>query len=246
MQVETIIKLRGSSSLCYKDLQKITETLYANGIVIFASDSAFAVGVLPSSEIALRRLELLLPNKANDPVPLSFGTATLMRCFVEITAKDEILLEEFGHGQLSLVCRIRAGITNLAEAGLHVHGSVGARVSNSPIERQISNFVQSPITTPAVRSDDGDTANSFDEMIDLIRMRLAEIDDTIPICVVSGVDTHFCGLSTVLTVQMIALPAGTQLDGPSSLHIFRPGRIESKRLQQTLEKYSGYFLEDIT
>jgi tRNA A37 threonylcarbamoyladenosine synthetase subunit TsaC/SUA5/YrdC len=176
---------------------------------------------------------------------LAFGSLHLVEQYVKLTAKDERLIDHYCPGPLTLVCEISDRLDKrIIEDMLHSEGTIGVRIPDSPVERQISIELQRPITTCAVRTDEGDPVRSFDDAVNLVRDRMKNLGEDFLLFAVKMKRIKYRDVSTVASVQDHVIPSGQELVAPYSVYIYRPGIIEPKELEQSLRKISTSDIED--
>jgi hypothetical protein len=198
----------------------------------------------------MARLATVLPQKASDPIPLAFGSLHLLVKYAKLTAKDERLIESYFPGPLTLVCEISsAQDQRIIEDMLHTHGTIGVRIPDSSVERQISTELDRPITTCAITDDTGKPIRSFDDAVSLVRARMMARDERSLLFAVRMKRLAYQDdkeLSTVASVQENALPSGQILVSPYSVYIYRPGLLEPEMLEDNLRKVAFTEVEDWT
>jgi tRNA A37 threonylcarbamoyladenosine synthetase subunit TsaC/SUA5/YrdC len=234
-----IASLTSGDSLPQGELRQVVHTLRSGGICILPSDTCYGVAALPFRRDAMSHLATILPDKAAEPIPLAFGSLGLIEQFVKLTASDERLADTHWPGPLTLVCEINDFHEKRAlESMLHTKGTIGVRISDSAVERQISIELQRPITTCALRDESGHPVQSFDDAFNLTRSRMKAKDERFLLFGVRTPHLTYNDLSTVVTVQEGALPVNEKLSAPDAVYLYRPGVFSRRTLERTLRRMS--------
>jgi tRNA threonylcarbamoyl adenosine modification protein (Sua5/YciO/YrdC/YwlC family) len=242
-----VVRLTFGDSLAYGHLRQVCYTLRQGGLCILPSDTCYSLAALPFRRDALAHLASILPEKNVDPIPLAFGALHLVQQYVKLTNQDEKLIDAYCPGPLTLVCEINdRHDKKIIEDMLHTHGTIGVRIPDSTVERQISIDLQRPITTCAIREDSGEPVRSFDDAVSLVRMRMKTQQEEFLLFAVRMTRLAYRDLSTVASVQKDVLPEGKQLVAPYSVFIYRPGILEPEQLENALRKIWPSDFEDWT
>jgi len=118
--------------------------LRAGELVVYPTETFYALGADPFSEAALARLFELKgrePGKAVALIAADIASAFSLAC--EIPADARRLANAFWPGPLTLVVRARAG---LPEGLIGTDGGIGVRVSPHPIARALAAGLGHPVT----------------------------------------------------------------------------------------------------
>jgi len=247
LQTNEIVRLTFGDSLAYGHLRQVCYTLRHGGLCILPSDTCYSLAALPFRRDALAHLASILPGKDSDPIPLAFGSLALAQQYVRLTPRDEKLIDAYCPGPLTLVCEINdQHDKKIIEDMLHTHGTIGVRIPDSTVERQVSIELQRPITTCAIRDDSGEPVRIFDDAVSLVRMRMKARQEEFLLFAVRMTRLAYREVSTVASVQKEGLPEGKELVSPYSVFIYRPGIIEPEQLESALRKLWPSDFEDWT
>ena len=226
--------LTTGSSLPFYSISIIREFLKSGKFSVIPSDTGYALTGLPFRLDAIKTICKILHHE-HDPISLSFGSITLVERYVELTARDYHVLDIHCPGPITLVCELnkkiptekREKISNL----LHTNGTLGVRISDSPVERQISIELDSPITTCAIRDDGGNIVTHFDDAIDIVKKGLKEIHENCEFIAVRANKILYTEQSTVLSIKK-------DLNFPYRVEVFRQGVVKSNELKHSLDLFN--------
>jgi L-threonylcarbamoyladenylate synthase len=249
MEVDGSIHLTFGDSLSYAHLKQLCYILRFGGVCIIPSDTTYSLAALPFRRDTITKLGKLLDRKNKDPIPLAFGSLNLVEQYVTLTTKDQKLIDKYFPGPLTLVCKIsHKQMLNKAqlEDALNTTGTIGVRIPDSPVERQISVELQRPITTCAIRDEDGTPIRNFDDAVSIVRTRMEVLEEKGPLFAVRMTRIKYHDVSTVATTDNSVVPAPNKLVAPYSIYIYRPGLIEPEKLEETARQLSYYDVEDGT
>lgn len=238
-QTQPIVRISSGGSLSCWDLTLACSALRSGGLGVVPSDTCYALAGLPFSRDSVGHLVTLLPAKATEPIPLVFGSIPLLERFVKLTVPDRRIIEVVWPGPLTLVCEISsAHDKTMLQEVLHTDGTIGARYSDSVVERQLSAHLQRPLTTCAIRDDSGEPVRNFDDAMYIVRSRMQAKNEQFPLFHIRVDRLPYAQLSTVATVQKNALPANKRTEPLDSVFVYREGEVEPKRLKKAVRELS--------
>lgn len=238
--LEDKFQLTTGNSLTYGQLREIRYALSYGGVCIIPSDTCYSVAGLPFSYGIIDSIGNFIPQIIDKEIPLSFSNIFMVEQWVYLTAKDCRVIDEELPGPATLICKIKdEKIKPVIEKFLHTKGTIGVRIPDSPIERQLSEFLNHPITTCAIRSDEGLIIQNSDEVIEIIKKRTQNVDFKQKVLLVRNSIFKYKNNSTIITFQDIRKP--------NELVVIREGEIDPKKIKKDSENYySQWDIEDFT
>ncbi len=238
--LEDKFQLTTGSSLTYGQLREIRYAMQYGGVCIIPSDTCYSVAGLPFSYGIIDSISNFVPQIINKEVPLSFSNVFMVEQWVHLTSKDYRVIDEELPGPATIICKIKDEMKKpIIEKFLHTKGTIGIRIPDSPIERQLSEFLNHPITTCAIRSDNGLIIQDSDEVIEVVRKRTENIDSKQRILLVRNSKFKYKNNSTIITFQ--------DNRKPNELVVIRQGEIDPKKMKKDSENYySQWDIEDFT
>lgn len=241
-----IARLTPGGSLSHADVRLLCYTLRNGGICVVPSDTCYSIAILPFRWDSLKHLTVILPEKEHDAIPLAFDSYNLLSRYLELTTIHQRLIEASMPGPVTMVCDINgARDSHMIQSALNTQGTIGARIPDSPVERQISAELNEPITTCAIRDDSGNPVRSFDDAVSLVSLCLKDNDDRFLVYAVRGARLAYSDVSTVVSIQKKADDEASGQD-KNILHVYRHGVIEPEKLESKLRELSQFDYEDWT
>ncbi|UCH79793.1 MAG: threonylcarbamoyl-AMP synthase [Nitrospiraceae bacterium] len=147
--------------------------LNAGGIIAFATESYYAVGVIAMNEKEVRRIFDLKNRPLDKPIPLIVSDRkTLCTVAEEVPDQAHDLMKKFWPGPLTLIFKARTEVPTLITGS---SGKVAVRVPGDSTALQIAKAIKKPVTAtsanlssmpPAVNA--RDVLSYFGDNIDLI------------------------------------------------------------------------------
>jgi L-threonylcarbamoyladenylate synthase len=187
-------------------LSRIAEILLAGGYALIPSDTAYSVAAIPFASSVRTTINDML-HRGLEPVSLAFPSVPMVRQWIAPNRYAELVLEEYCPGPITVVCP--ASMQQPAQyfsEGMRAHDqTVGVRIPDSVVERDVAAATGFPISTVAVRSQDASkiALTSYDEALEVVENGVRLIGGT-RWCVVQG-DSFYPAHSTVVRVN----PDGT-------------------------------------
>lgn len=139
-----------------EDLALVEQVLSGNGFVLLPSDTAFSVAALLLDASVRDRINTLLARR-DLAISMAFPSAAVVRRWTADNPVVDLLIERFCPGPITVVCQaaprgVPTGVLDKAVAGRN--RTLGVRIPNSAVERQVAGATEFPVTTAAVRSTD--------------------------------------------------------------------------------------------
>lgn len=125
-------------------LKEAAAILKSGGLVVYPTETAYALGCDPKSRKAVRRLFSVKARDASKPLPMIAATrAMAMRC-LKLDRYARILADVFWPGPLTLVAR---PAIRLAPGAVSGEGEIAVRVSPHPVAAALSRALGRPIVS---------------------------------------------------------------------------------------------------
>jgi len=156
-----------------KAFSRCKEVITSGGVIVYPTDTFYALGVDPKNKTAVRKLFSLKSRQTDQPILLLIsGMDAVKDWVIEITPQAERLMKRFWPGPLTLVFKAAKDVLPEITAGT---GTVGLRVPGSDLTRQLLTFIGFALTGTSANRSGGNNINSADEaaavmgnMVDLI------------------------------------------------------------------------------
>ncbi|MBI4096408.1 MAG: threonylcarbamoyl-AMP synthase [Candidatus Levybacteria bacterium] len=146
-----------------KDILKAIEVLRSGGIVIFPTDTAFGIGCRIDDRKTVERLFKIRKRPKTKAVPVLFSTIDMVREYVKKIPQDaEELMRKYWPGALTLILQCnKTRVPSLVRGGGE---TLGVRVPNHKIIREIISKVGVPILGPSANFSGGKTPFMFEDL----------------------------------------------------------------------------------
>jgi L-threonylcarbamoyladenylate synthase len=212
-------------ALSVANLNRIADVLLSGGYAVLPSDTAYSVAAIAVSGRTRTTINNWL-RRADEPVSLAFPSMAAVRRWIKPNPDAETLLAEFCPGPITVVTK--AALTEPAqfftEGVRGVNLTIGVRISDSVVEREVAAATGYPITTVAVRDLETDQAlTSFEATLEVVASRIDYIGEA-PWCVVEGTGFYEAHSSVVIVSE----------DGKVILK--REGDIDRERIEAALRR----------
>ena len=147
-----------------EDIQKAIAVLKDGGIVIFPTDTAFGIGCRIDNENSVKRLFEIRKRPETKATPVLVDTVTMAQKYVEQIPKDVIdkLIEPYWPGALTIVLQSRINKVPLLVRG--GGDSIGVRIPNHPIARNLIREVGIPLLGPSANFAGDATPYTFEDL----------------------------------------------------------------------------------
>lgn len=186
-------------------LAEVRRVLHDRGFVLLPSDTAYSMAAWLRSVQMRERLNAVLGRDDYEPISVAFPSVTAVQDWTTQNRLADQLLARFAPGPITVVRsaarRIPVEFTKqILSSSNH---TIGVRITESAVERQVAGVGQSPITTVPVRRLTAEgprkpVVTSFSEAVGIIRERTEEIGDVLW-CAIEG-EIRYSHASTVVEV----------------------------------------------
>lgn len=158
-------------SLRVRSLEAISRQLLDGGYIMLPSDTAYAIAALAVRADTQEKINKIL-DRPNWPLSLAFPSVLAARKWTSPNIVVDCLLEQFCPGPITIVCKAEPSLpaSFFDRAISSADRTIGVRIPDSTIERDVAACTNFPITTVAVRKPHGgDAITSFEPALEIIR-----------------------------------------------------------------------------
>ncbi|WP_431883869.1 L-threonylcarbamoyladenylate synthase [Micromonospora gifhornensis] len=193
--------LTPGGSLTTRALSLIVTRLNQGGFVLLPSDTCYSIALVPHNEDSWKFINSLLRRPVDRPVSVAFSGLDQVRGYLELNATALHLVERFTPGPITLVCPANQRAHKFAaKSTASPDRTLGFRIPDSKIERDVASHARWPITTTAVRDKRDEPVQSFDEALKIVTAAAAAVGSP-RWHAVEGRDSFYSKHSTVVRVD---------------------------------------------
>lgn len=182
-----ILRLTPGRHIVQDDLVAAREALIRGGLIITPSDTCFALTVDARDARAVGALRTALALE-DAPLSVAFASFEMLAKYAELDVHSARLAHHLMPGPLTLV----TGVTKFGHrrlgGNLNLLGTIGVRIPESPAERQLSEAINGPVTTTAIRDDRGDLVRDLHDAMSIVQKGLASHGQYRPLLVLHSVE----------------------------------------------------------
>lgn len=233
------IRATAGGLLSLSALAKALNALRHSGLVLLPSDTCYALAADPRDTRALCALRLAL-DRGDAFLSVSMPTLDQLRIFADIGTGGRRLAGALFPGPLTITAEMTDFAREHFGSNLSPNGMLGGRITDSPIEAQISAAYGWPLTTTAIRDDRGEEVRNLADAWAIVERGLdlvGELVGFLPLlCVIEGGGFNYCEHSTVISIDRAS----------SRLSLLRPGAYEWGDVQRASRKLGPYDYDDGT
>lgn len=172
-----------SGSLLYDDINKISYYLTYGGLCLLPSDSGYflaATPAFPASIHALRRFS----ESSTTAFTAFFGSRHLLKDHISLDSETEHLLDFFCPGPLTILRSSVSSLPLLSELCPQEAADIGLAIPDSPLTRQLSVELGTPLYGHPVNDANGRQVSTIDEARQIVAAHLSQLQQsTFCICV---------------------------------------------------------------
>jgi L-threonylcarbamoyladenylate synthase len=216
-------------------IQQVRSKLLERGFVLLPSDTCYSLGTLAFNEAARNNVNAILDRKEG-PISLAFGNYLQVQRFVEMDNTTALLLERFTPGTITIVCKAKNDISKdfLVRTIASTDGTVGVRIPDSSIERDVAASTQYPLMSVAVRDlKTGEAIQDFKQALEVVGLGIERLGGA-GWAAIEG-DIFHGRHSTVVRVG-----------GVDKVELLREGDTSFEEILGAINGMSGWAIEDWT
>lgn len=223
-----------SGTLLTSKIQTIRETLLRREFILLPSDTCYSIAALPLNKTIHDNINILL-NRQKMPISLAFPNLKTVAEWVDLNVVTATLLENFTPGPITVVCKANSKlpIDFTRRVVRSTDRTVGVRISDSLIEREVAACTNYLITTVAVRDQkNNEIVQDFEQAIAIVSKGMKKIGNPKWGAVEGG--EFYASHSTVVHA----------IDGTKQLKLIREGDIPFEKIKSVLNSLPVGAYED--
>lgn len=223
-------------SLATSVVQQVLGKLLGRGFVLLPSDTCYSLGALAIDESVRKNVNTVL-NRKDEPISIAFSSYLQVRRLIKMNNTVALLLERFTPGPITIVCKAKDDLSRefLSHTIGSGDGTVGVRIPDSSIERDIAASTQYQLMTIAVRDPEtGEAIQNFGRAQEIVSLGIEKVEGAKWAAIESHTIFHALH-STVVRV-----------DGVGKVKLLREGDISFEEILDAVHNISGWAVEDWT
>jgi tRNA threonylcarbamoyl adenosine modification protein (Sua5/YciO/YrdC/YwlC family) len=189
--------LRPGGALGLGDLREVAQVLRSAGLAVIPSDTGYAVAASVNCPTAVATLRTVL-SMPDASLSVACADLEMLEEYASLGLSLLRVADNLLPGALTLVAPLAKGRTNLASV-LGTDGTVGARIPDATVERDVAQMLGNPITTTAIR-DNGEIVRDCEQACDIVRHGLDALEIQSLVATVKSRGFAYDAHSTVVKV----------------------------------------------
>ncbi len=225
-----------NDALFTRDLINIRTILINGGIVLLPSDTCYSLAALATSKDVYKKINSILGRK-DEPMSISFPNISNVDKYIAPHPCCTVLLERYTPGPITIVCSVATKVeTRYTDDVVRSRdGTIGVRIPDSYIEREVANCAKYPITSVAVRNKEHQVIQDLNEAIDHVSNGISKMNESIDWVAIEG-NTFLPTHSTVVKINYKM----------NSVELIREGVLPFADIQKASKSYPISYIEDWT
>lgn len=187
-------------SLKNNAIRRISKHLSNGDFVIVPSDTCYSIAASMNNETIYKKINTIL-NRNDDPISVAFPSFRVAEKYAHLSYQERGILEKYTPGPITLICSIHdekdrekiGFVTRVKD------NTIGIRIPDSRIEREVAGSRDYPISTVAIRDTNGKIVQDLDDAIDIVLQGIENLEEPVGIGVIEG-DNFLNKHSTVVKV----------------------------------------------
>ena len=193
-----------------KELEKAAEIIKNGGLVIFPTETVYAIGANGLDSNAVEKIYKVKERNQNNPINLLVGSKEMIYNITEETTKlERKIIDKFFPGAITIILKKKKFIPDIVTAG---NETVGIRMPNNKIAIDLIGLARVPIAAPSANISGKPSGTSIDVIKDDF---YGKVD-----LIIDGGESKIGIESTIVKV----------ID--ETIHILRPGSVTENDLKE--------------
>ncbi|MBL7886202.1 MAG: Sua5/YciO/YrdC/YwlC family protein [Flavobacterium sp.] len=146
------------------------------GFIMLPSDTGYSLATVATHPDIYTYINPIL-NRNSVQISIAVSNEEMLKKFITSNPIATALLGEFSPGPITIVCKKETNIpSNYTEEVIKSYDeTIGVRIPDSLIEREISTIVGYPITTVAVRDNNNTIVQNFNDAIAIVKKGISKL-----------------------------------------------------------------------
>ena len=176
------------------DFNGITDILRSSGVIVYPTDTAYALGCDATNEIAVAKIFQIKAREADKTLPVIVASAAMAEEWADFSEEAKRLAEEYWPGPLTLVLPMKK--SGLVRAVVGEGNFIALRVPNNDMARQLSAELGKPIISTsankagagpfynmeAVKQSLAESLFLINDFIDAGELPVADVSTMVKVC----------------------------------------------------------------
>ena len=196
-----------------KDLNKIEEaavSIKEGDIVLFPTETVYGIGANALDENAVNKIFKAKGRASDNPLIVHISDIDMLDSLVkEVGQVEQILIDNFWPGPLTIIFDRKESVPNVVTAGLN---TVGIRMPSNSVARKLIEFSGLPIAAPSANISGKPSGTKIEDIIE-------ELDGKVDYILDSGMVDIGVESTVVRVIE-------------SKVHILRPGKITVEDIEK--------------
>ena len=171
-----MVKIYGEAELDEKDYHDIGKHLRTSGIIIYPTETSYAIGANALDNSAVRQIYELKGRSARKPLPVLVKDLNMLVNIAGLSRREEDVISKFWPGPLTIIFNLKS--KKPAENYLFADGSnsVGARISPHPFAANLFKEIDFPLISTSANASGKESFSDFDELNEKFLSRLPDLN----------------------------------------------------------------------
>jgi L-threonylcarbamoyladenylate synthase len=159
-----MIKIYDDGVLGEKDYRDIGKHLKSSGVIIYPTETSYAIGANALDNSAVRKIYGLKGRGADKPLPILVKDLNMLVNIAETSRREEDIISKFWPGPLTIIFNLKA--KKHPEDYLFAAGSnsAGARISSHPFAARLFEEIDFPLVATSANSSGEESFSDFNEL----------------------------------------------------------------------------------
>jgi len=171
-----MVKIYGEAEMGEKDYRDIGRHLKSSGIIIYPTETSYAIGANALDNSAVRQIYELKGRSADKPLPVLVKDLNMLINIAVLNRMEEDAISKFWPGPLTIIFNLKP--KKRAENYLFTAGSdsIGARISPHPFAANLFKEIDFPIISTSANASGSENFSDFGELNEKFLRRLPDLN----------------------------------------------------------------------
>ena len=157
----------------HEEVNKAVEILKKGGIVLYPTDTVYALAVDATNREAISKLKILKGRDENKPISVVVSDIKMAELYVEVNEIGKKLAEKFLPGALTIIFEKKDNVLDELVGG---ERTLGIRIPNNKFCLELAQVFGKPYTATSANISNMETKNSVPEILEQFGRNVSLID----------------------------------------------------------------------
>jgi len=208
-------------------LQVAQKVLAARGLMIFPTETTYGIGVIATSEAAVKRLLTYKSRREGKPLSIAVADQAMAERFVILNEQARVLYKQLLPGPVTVISQAKLGM--LAPGVVSEFGTLGVRIPDYPFVLELVKLLGKPITATSANGSGKPRPYSVAALLSNLTVKQRSLIDLVLDAGTLPTNPPSTVIDTTLSTPVTLRQGAIVVDGSDTRTILRSNSLEETK-----------------